>query len=127
MLAVLMVALLALAGLVIDGGRKLEQAGRAVAVAQAAAPARAGMADRTVAYRSGTIVVSQARAIAAARAYLAASGCAGTVQADGASRIRVTVALTTPTVVLSLVGIDTLTSTATAVAVLVGGVAGPGR
>jgi Flp pilus assembly protein TadG len=127
MLVVLMVALLALAGLVIDGGRKLDQAGRAAAVAQAAARAGAGMADRSVAYRSGAIVVSQMRAIAAARAYLAASGCTGTVRADGVSRIRVTVTITTPTLVLSLVGIDTMTSTATAVAVLVSGVAGPGR
>lgn len=127
MLAVLMVALLALVGLVIDGGRKLDQAGRAVAVAQAAARAGAGMADRSIAYRGGAIVVSQARAIAAARAYLAASGCSGTVRADGVSRIRVTVTLTARTVVLSLVGIDTMTSTATAVAILVGGVTGPGR
>ncbi|MHB1596885.1 MAG: pilus assembly protein TadG-related protein [Streptosporangiaceae bacterium] len=127
MLAVLMVALLALAGLVIDGGRKLDQAGRAVALAQAAARAGAGMADRTVAYRSGAIVVSQARAITAARAYLAACGCTGAVRADGVSRIRVTVTITTPTLVLSLVGIDTMTSTATAVAVLAGGVSGPGR
>ena len=42
MLAVLMVALLALAGLVIDGGRKLNQSASAYAVAQEAARAGAG-------------------------------------------------------------------------------------
>jgi len=126
MLAVLMVALLALAGLVIDGGRKLNQSASAYAVAQEAARAGAGLVDRSVAYSSGTFRVDQAQAVAAARAYLASAGYTGTVSADGTQRIRVTVTVTAHTLVLSLIGIDTMTSTGSAVASLVTGVTGPG-
>jgi Flp pilus assembly protein TadG len=126
MLAALMVALLALAGLVIDGGRKLNQAASAYAIAQEAARAGAGIVDRSAAYRSGTFKVDEAQALAAARAYLADAGYSGTVSPDGTQRIRVTVTVTQPTLVLSLIGMDTLTSTGSAVASLVTGVTGPG-
>lgn len=126
MLAVLMVPLLALAGLVIDGGRKLNQSASAYAIAQEAARAGAGMVDRSAAYGSGTFRVDEAQAVAAARAYLSRAGYAGTVSADGMQRIRVTVTITSHTLVLSLIGIDTMTSTGSAVAVLVTGVTGPG-
>ena len=126
MLAGFMVALLALAGLVIDGGRKLNQSANAFAVAQEAARAGAGMVNRSAAYRSGTFLVDQAQAVAVARAYLASAGYPGTVTADGTQRIRVTVTVTEHTLVLSLIGIDTMTSTGSAVASLVTGVTGPG-
>ncbi len=127
MLAVLMLALLALAGLVIDGGRKLSQAENAAAIAQEAARAGAGLVSRPAAYRSGTFQVDQAQAVAAARAYLARAGYRGTVSPDGTRMIRVSVTVTSRTTVLSLIGIDTMTSTGTAVASLVSGVTGPGR
>ncbi|HEX6931575.1 MAG TPA: pilus assembly protein TadG-related protein [Streptosporangiaceae bacterium] len=126
MLAVLMVALLALAGLVIDGGRKLNQSASAYAIAQEAARAGAGMVDRSAAYRSGTFRVDEGQALAAARAYLADAGYSGAVTAYGTQRIRVTVTVTEPTLVLSLIGIDTMTSTGSAIASLVTGVTGPG-
>ena len=126
MLAVLMVALLALAGLVIDGGRKLNQSASAYAIAQEAARAGAGLVDRSAAYSSGTFRVDQAQAVAAARAYLASAGYTGTVSVDGARRIRVTVTVTEHTLVLSLIGINTMTSTGSAIAALVTGVTGPG-
>ena len=126
MLAVLMVALLALAGLVIDGGRKLNQSASAYAIAQEAARAGAGMVDRSAAYRSGTFQVDQGQALAAARAYLASAGYSGSVSADGTQKIQVTVTVTGQTLVLSLIGIDTMTSTGSAVASLVTGVTGPG-
>ncbi len=126
MLAVLMVALLALAGLVIDGGRKLNQSASAYAIAQEAARAGAGMVDRSAAYRSGTFLVNEGEALAAARAYLTGAGYNGSVTPDGTRRIRVTVTVTEPTLVLSLIGIDTMTSTGSAVASLVTGVTGPG-
>ena len=126
MLAVLMVALLALAGLVIDGGRKLNQSASAYAIAQEAARAGVGLVDRSAAYSSGTFRVDQAQAVAAARAYLASAGYTGTVSVDGARRIRVTVTVTEHTLVLSLIGINTMTSTGSAVAALVTGVTGPG-
>jgi Flp pilus assembly protein TadG len=126
LLAVLMVALLALAGLVIDGGRKLNQSSSAYAVAQEAARAGAGIVDRSAAYRSGTFRVDEAAALAAARSYLASAGYRGSVSADGADRIKVSVTVTSRTLVLSLIGIDTMTSTGSAVASLVSGVTGPG-
>jgi Flp pilus assembly protein TadG len=125
-LAALMVALLALAGLVIDGGRKLNESSRAYAIAQEAARAGAGMVDRSAAYRSGTFKVDQVQALAAARAYLADAGYTGSVSPDGTQRIRVTVTVTQPTLVLSLIGLDSMTATGSAVASLVTGVTGPG-
>lgn len=127
MLAVLMVALLALAGLVIDGGRKLNQSASAYAIAQEAARAGAGIVDRSAAYRSGTFRVDENQALAAARAYLAGAGYSGLVTPDGTQRIRVTVRVTQRTLVLSLIGIDTMSSTGSAVASLITGVTGPGR
>jgi Flp pilus assembly protein TadG len=126
LLGVLMVALLALAGLVIDGGRKLNQSANAYAIAEEAARAGAGMVDRSAAYRSGAFVVDEGEALAAARAYLASTGDLGSVSADGPRRIKATVTITGRTLVLSLIGIDTMTSTGSAVASLVTGVTGPG-
>jgi len=126
MLAVLMVALLALAGLVIDGGRKLNESASAQSIAQEAARAGAGLVNRSAAYSSGTFQVDPGQAVAAARAYLADSGYRGSVSVSGADQIRVTVTVTERTLVLSLIGIDTMTSTGTAVATLVSGVTGPG-
>ncbi len=126
MLAVMMVALLVLGGLVIDGGRKLNEAENAYAIAQEAARAGAGQVDTSTAYGSGVFRVDQAQAITAAREYLASAGYTGSVSAVGADGIRVSVTVTEHTDVLSLIGIDTMTSTGTAVASLVSGVTGPG-
>jgi hypothetical protein len=51
------VALLALAGLVVDGGAKLDEAENASAVAPEAARAGAGMADQGKAYSTGAFAV----------------------------------------------------------------------
>jgi Flp pilus assembly protein TadG len=126
LLAALMVALLAVVGLVIDGGRKLAESAGAYAIAQEAARAGAGIVDTSAAYQSGRYLVDPGLALTAARAYLARAGYRGSVSLDGANRIRVSVTVTEPTVVLSLLGIDTMTARATAVASLVTGVTGPG-
>jgi len=126
LLVVLMVSLLALAGLIIDGGRRLNESATATAIAQEAARAGAGMVDHAAAYRSGTFQVNPAQAVAAARAYLAAAGYRGSVSRTDNGQIRVTVTVTRPTVLLSLVGVNSMTSTGTAVASLVAGVTGPG-
>ena len=125
MLLVLMVAMLALAGLVIDGGRKLDATQKAYAIAQEAARAGAGQVNTSAAYRSGTYKVYGPQALAAARAYLASTGYSGSVTASG-NNIRVTVTVTERTTLLSLIGIDTLKSRGSAVASLVTGVTGPG-
>ena len=125
MLLVLMVVMLALAGLVIDGGRKLDATQKAYAIAQEAARAGAGQVNTSAAYGSGTYRVDVPQALAAARAYLASAGYSGSVSASG-NNIRVTVHVTQGTTLLSLIGIDTLKSSGSAVASLVTGVTGPG-
>ncbi len=125
MLAVFMVILLAFTGLVIDGGRKLDQTENADAIAEEAARAGAGMVNTATAYGSGTYQVDIPEALAAARAYLAKAGYNGSVSGTG-NKITVTVTVVEHTTLLSLVGIDTMTSTGKAVASLVTGVTGPG-
>ena len=122
LVALLFVALVCMAGLVVDAGSKLNADQNAVAVAEEAARSGATLADQSTAYATGRFVVNQASAIAAARAYLAAvPGVRGTVSARGNSAIVVTVTEVTPTRFLSLIGIGSMTSTATARAVLVSG------
>ncbi|HBW20225.1 MAG TPA: hypothetical protein DEH11_15055 [Actinobacteria bacterium] len=128
MLAVLFVSLLALFGLVIDGGAQLTDAENAAAVAQEAARAGAGMINQGAAYSSGAFIVDQAQAQAAAQQYLANAGDSGSVTfPSGQHLIQVTVTITEPTRVLSLIGIDSLSATETATAELVTGVTGPGQ
>jgi hypothetical protein len=127
MLAVLFVSLLAMAGIVVDGGAKLDAAQSAVAAAQEAARAGAGMVNRPRAYSTGSFTVQRGQALAAARQYLAAAGYQDfTVAAMGADSIQVRVTVTEPTMFLSLIGIDSMTATGSATASLVAGVTGPG-
>lgn len=126
MLIALMVVLLALAGLVLDGGRKLDATQKAYAVAQEAARAGAGQVNTSAAYRSGTFRVDRSQALAAARAYLSSAGYSGGSVTVAGNQIRVKVTVTERTALLSLIGINTFTSTGRAVASLVTGVTGPG-
>jgi Flp pilus assembly protein TadG len=126
-MAILFPALLAFAGLVVDGGTKLDNYEKASAYAEESARAGAGQVDQSEAYDKATFVVDEPEAIAAARAYLAAAALSGSVTAVGDDAIRVTVTITTPTKILSIIGIDTVTSTSTAIASLLFGVAGPGN
>jgi Flp pilus assembly protein TadG len=125
MLAALMLALLALAGLVIDGGRKLDATQKAYAIAQEAARAGAGQVNTSAAYGSGTFKVDIPQALAAARSYIASTPYSGSVTVSGNS-IKVIVHVTERTEVLSLIGIPRFTSSGSAVASLVSGVTGPG-
>ena len=74
MIVVLFVALAALAGIVVDGGAKLNGDENVAAAAQEAARAGATTVDVSGAYATGSFVVDQQRAIAAARGYLAGAG-----------------------------------------------------
>lgn len=126
MIIVLFAALAALAGIVVDGGAKLTGDENAAAVAQEAARAGATSVDTSRAYATGTFSVDQQQAVSAARGYLSAEGYRQyTVAIDGAAAIRVTVRITEPTRVLSLIGLDSFTCTGTAIASLVTGVTGP--
>ena len=87
-----------------------------------------GQALDTAAAAGGTTgYVEPAAAIRAAQDYLTATGATGTVTISAdRTRLTVTVTRTTPTVFLSLIGIDQLTVTAHAQAVLVGAITGGG-
>jgi hypothetical protein len=123
MIVVLFVALMALVGLVVDGSAKLAADENAVALAQEAARAGATTVDVSRAYASGAFVVDQAHALEAARQYLVDAGNSRfSLAPDGARAIRVSVTITRPTKFLSLIGIDSITSTGTATATLVTGV-----
>lgn len=128
MLAVMFVSLLALSGLVIDGGAKLAAAENATSVAQEAARAGAGLVNRGTAYADGTFIVDEGQAIAAADQYLATAGYAGSAEpGPGANTIEVNVTVTEPTRVLSIIGIDSMSATGTATARLVARVSGPAQ
>jgi hypothetical protein len=132
LLAVMFVALLALAGIVIDGGAKLTAAENATAIAQEAARAGAGMVSQPTAYTRGSFVVDQSQAVQAAEQYLSqpsvtGAGYQGSVTREGTQSIQVTVRFAEPTRVLSIIGIDQVTGSGTATADLVSGVTGPGR
>jgi Flp pilus assembly protein TadG len=129
MLVVMFVALIALAGLVVDGGAKVTAAEDATSAAQEAARAGAGMVDRANAYANGSVIVDQGQAIAEANQFLANAGYTGRAVAGpaGENSIEVTVWVVRPTKVLSIIGIDTVKVTGTATATLVSGVTGPGQ
>lgn len=125
MVAILFPVLVAMAGLVIDGGTKLNNAENAYAYAQEAARAGAGQVNRSAAYSGGTFSVDQSQAIAAARSYLAAAHVHGTVTPEGSTAISVTVTISAPTKVLSIIGIDRISATSSASASLVTGITRP--
>jgi Flp pilus assembly protein TadG len=133
MMLALFVVLIALAGIVIDGGAKLNQAENANAIAQEAARAGAGMVNQANAYANGRFTVDPAQAVAAARLYLASNGYSAangyltTVTPVGTDSIQVTVTVTSRTRVLSIVGVASMTSRGSAIASLVTGVTGPGQ
>ena len=108
-------ALLLMAGLVLDGGLALAAKVQAIDDAQAAARAGAQAIDIPTYRASGQITLDPAQATADAERYLAAAGHTGTVQVNG-EQVTVTVTITQATQILSLAGIDHLTETGTGTA-----------
>ena len=108
-------ALLLMAGLVLDGGLALAAKVQAIDDAQAAARAGAQAIDIPTYRASGQITLDPAQAAADAERYLAAAGHTGTVSVNG-EQVTVTVTITQPTQILSLAGIDHLTETGTGTA-----------
>lgn len=120
---ILAVGMLAMAGLVVDGGAALAARGRAADVAQQAARAGAdALAPGSL--RSGdpdALVVDPAAGVAAAGRVLAASGVVGQTSVTG-DEVTVTTTITRPTAMLSAVGLDSVAGRASATAtVLYGG------
>jgi Flp pilus assembly protein TadG len=106
---VLAFGLLAMAGLVIDGGTKLTAQRRANHLAEQAARAGAQSVDLAT-VRAGQPALHPASARAAAARYLAATGHRGRITV-GTDTVEVTVADRQPTVVLGLLGIQHLNVT----------------
>jgi Flp pilus assembly protein TadG len=126
LVVVFFLALLAAAGLVVDGGAKIRAARQASSVAEEAARAGAGQIDRDRAYtRGGRFVVNRTAAAAAARTYLTNSGNNGSVTIVNGQKIRVTVTITKPTTLLAAIGIKEVAATKTATADLLQGVEQP--
>jgi hypothetical protein len=107
----LMVSAALFLGLVVDGGAKASALNRADATAQEAA--RAG-SQAAATGGGGAATVDVGQAVTAAQAYLGAAKVPGVVTAVGADAIHVTVTITEPTKVLSMIGIHDFTTTGSA-------------
>lgn len=119
MLVLLSVALLAVAGLVIDGGYALAAKREAMNTAEQAARAGSDSLSQA-ALRSGQVAVDPGRATATAQDYLRRAGAHGTVEVHG-GEVTVTVTRTYDTLLLSAVGVGSLPVEATATAVSIDG------
>ena len=101
------VALLMVAGLVVDGGYTLAAHRRAFNEAEAAARAGAQAIDMDVLRSTGTVQLDPDAARGRAEAYLATTGDDGTVELDG-DVVRVHVRFEQPMLILSVVGVGPL-------------------
>ncbi len=120
MVAVLMVSILAMIGLVVDGGRAL--VARRVAMDDAAEAARSGADALSIyALRSGSVQLDPAGAVESAQRFLSQAGATGTVTIVGQTVI-VQVTAKEPTVLLGLVGVHNISVSATSSATNVHGV-----
>jgi hypothetical protein len=108
-------ALLLMAGLVLDGGLTLAAKVQAIDDAQGAARAGAQAIDIPTYRATGQITLDPTEATADAQRYLTSSGHTGTVAVNG-NQVTVTVSITQPTQILSLAGVDHLTVTGTGTA-----------
>lgn len=115
-LVMFMIALVAVAGLVLDGGAALAARGRADTIAQQAARAGAdALTDPTLRGGGGGLALDPQAAGTAAQAVLTAAAVDGQITVTGL-QITVTVQDTRPTTILSAIGVDTVGGTATATA-----------
>ncbi|MBD8058725.1 pilus assembly protein [Cellulomonas sp. JH27-2] len=114
----LAVALLILAGLVVDGGRAINARAAANDDAEQAARAGANQIDDAVLRSSGRVVINQDAARTAARRFLTVKGYpAGDIQVSfPAEGVRVQVGGDVDTTLLSLISINTFHVTGSATA-----------
>ncbi len=109
---IIVTAVLLFAGLVLDGGLALAAKVRALGEAQEAARAGAQEIDLAAYRADGTLRLEPQQASAAARSYLAATGHTGTVSIAG-NTVNVTVTVTQSTQLLNVIGLGSITVTAT--------------
>ena len=112
---VITAALLAMAGLVIDGGYALAARQEASTVAEQAARAGADALAPASIHSNGPLRLDPAAARRAAEAYLARTGHEGQATVNG-DAVTVSVNITRKTAILSAIGIEQLSSTANATA-----------
>jgi Flp pilus assembly protein TadG len=118
--AVLAVALFALLGLVIDGGRAV--AAESAATGEAEQAARVGADQISIeAIRSGTVAIDPIAATSAANAYLRSVGSPGVVTVTGQT-VNVHITSSEPTVILGIIGVEQIGVSASASATNVHGV-----
>jgi Flp pilus assembly protein TadG len=120
-----MIAILALAGLTLDGGLALAATVRASGQAESAARAGAQAVDLATYRARGTVRLDPGQAQDLARRFLATIGATGTVTVTG-DTVTVTVTTTQPTPLLRLAGISSLTVHGTGRAHPATGVGAPG-
>jgi hypothetical protein len=113
---VMTVALVLVAGLVLDGGLTLAARERALNEAQQAARAGAQAINLAVYRQNGTLVLDPAQAVADARRYLAATGYQGSVQVTG-NVVTVQVTVVQRMQILDAAGLGSITVHAAASAV----------
>jgi hypothetical protein len=116
-------ALLALTGLILDGGLALGAKVRATGQAEAAARAGAQAIDLAVYRGNGTVRLMPDQAVASAQSYLASVGATGAVTVAG-DTVTVTVTAVHFTQLLGLVGVSQLQVQGVGSAHPQGGVAG---
>lgn len=109
---VMTVALILVAGLVLDGGLTLATRERALDEAQQAARAGAQAVNLAIYRRNGTLVLNPGQAVADARRYLAATGYQGSVQVTG-NVVTVEVTATQRMQILDAAGLGAITVHAT--------------
>jgi hypothetical protein len=108
--AIAVVGLLALAGLVVDGGAKVRAVQRADRIAAEAARAAGQAVDLTVVMQGGGVRVDRRAALVAAESHLRASGVEGSARVvDGGRGIAVSTTISAPTVFLGLIGVPQFT------------------
>jgi len=116
----IMVGLLALLGLVVDGGVALTARQAAHVEAEQAARAGAGALSKD-ALRAGLIEIDGPAAVIAAEAFMAAAGHPGSATVAGGV-VTVWINYQVSTTILGIIGIDRLDVSAEATALNVGGV-----
>lgn len=120
----LTVAILVLAGLTLDGGLALAAKVRANGQAEAAARAGAQAIDLETYRATSQVRLVPARAVARAQHYLANVDAAATVRVAG-DTVTVTITTSQPTQLLGLIGIGSITVTASGQAQPQRGISGP--
>ncbi|WP_261570147.1 pilus assembly protein TadG-related protein [Frankia gtarii] len=109
---VLFAAFVMFGGLILDAGGALADKTSAMGVAQEAARAGAQHLDLTAFRQRGTVRLLPDQAVSAARAYLTQAGVTGTATVAD-NTVSVTVTTTHHNQLLGIVGLNTLTVTAT--------------